>query len=120
MACKFTVDCWMTNDSESSEVDHGFINNVYTAPAKLVLLGPKLSTVPTSYHSESEVEHERAEKVADKPATNGTALHVVRNTPDSYSRSCTRFERESRAIHRGSMKSDRVILCKIFPRARHP
>ena len=29
------------------------------------------------YHSDSEVEHE---KVADKPATNSTALHVVRDT----------------------------------------
>jgi hypothetical protein len=27
------------------------------------------------------VEHEPADKVTDKPATNGTALHVIRDTP---------------------------------------
>ncbi|KAF8263858.1 hypothetical protein EI94DRAFT_1500667, partial [Lactarius quietus] len=35
MAYKFIVDGrWMTNDAEPTEVDHGFINNVYTAPPK--------------------------------------------------------------------------------------
>ena len=79
MAYKFIVDGrWMTNDAEPKEVDHGFINNVYIAPPKPVLPEPELqaepSTAPPSYHSESEVEHEPAEKVAEKPATNGTAL----------------------------------------------
>ncbi|KAH8982944.1 hypothetical protein EDB86DRAFT_3085813 [Lactarius hatsudake] len=46
-----------------------------------VLPEPEPSTAPPSYHSESEVEHEPAEKVADKPTTNGTILHVVRDTP---------------------------------------
>jgi len=71
----------MTNDAEPTEVDHGFVNNVYTAPPKPVLPEPEPSTAPPSYHSESEVEHEPVEKVADKPATNGTALHVIRDTP---------------------------------------
>ena len=86
MAYKFIVDGrWMTNDAEPTEVDHGFINNVYTAPPKPVLPEPEPqaepSTAPPSYHSESEVEHEPAEKVTEKPATNGTALHVIRDTP---------------------------------------
>ena len=45
---------------------------------------PNLPRPP--YHFESEAEHEPAEKVAVKPATNGTALHMVRDiltpTPD--------------------------------------
>ena len=36
--------------------------------------------LPSSYHSKSEVEHEPSAKVTDKPATNGTALHVVLDT----------------------------------------
>jgi hypothetical protein len=81
MAYKFIVDGrWMTNDAEPTEVDHGFINNVYTAPPAppkpTVLPEPEPSTAPPSYHSESEVEHEPAEKVA---ATNGIA--VIRETP---------------------------------------
>ena len=82
MAYKFIVDGrWMTNDAEPTEVDHGFINNVYTAPAKPALPKPEPSTAPPSYHSESEAEHEPADKVTDKPATNGTALHAIRDTP---------------------------------------
>lgn len=86
MAYKFIVDGrWMTNDAEPKEIDHGFINNVYTAPPKPVLPEPEPqaepSTAPPSYHSESEVEHEPIEKVAEKPATNGTALHVIRDIP---------------------------------------
>ncbi|KAI9455779.1 hypothetical protein BJY52DRAFT_1278563, partial [Lactarius psammicola] len=71
----------MTNDAEPTEVDHGFVNNVYTAPPKPVLPEPEPSTAPPSYHSESEVEHEPVDKVADRPTTNGTALHVVRDIP---------------------------------------
>ncbi|KAH8997046.1 hypothetical protein EDB86DRAFT_3076975 [Lactarius hatsudake] len=82
-AYKFVVDGrWVTNDAEPTEVaPGGFVNNVYTAPPKPVLPEPEPSTAPPSYHSESEVEHEPAEKVADKPTTNGTILHVVRDTP---------------------------------------
>jgi hypothetical protein len=46
-----------------------------------VLPEPALSSAPLSYHSELEVEHEPAEMVADQPATIGTTLHVVRDTP---------------------------------------
>ena len=82
IAYKFIVDGrWMTNDAEPTEVDHGFVNNVYTAPPKPDLPEREPSTAPPSYHSESEVEHEPAEKVADKPTTNGTAVHVVRDAP---------------------------------------
>ena len=72
---KFIVDGrWMTND-EPTEVDHGFVCNVYTAPAKPVLPEPEPSA-PLSYHSEMEVE------VADKPTTNGSAFPpVVHETP---------------------------------------
>ncbi|KAH9027947.1 hypothetical protein EDB85DRAFT_77158 [Lactarius pseudohatsudake] len=82
-AYKFVVDGrWVTNDAEPTEVaPGGFVNNVYTAPPKPVLPEPEPSTAPPSYHSESEVEHEPAEKVADKPTTNGSILHVVRDTP---------------------------------------
>jgi hypothetical protein len=71
IAYKFIVDGrWMTNDAEPTEVDHGFVNNVYTAPPKPVPSEPEPSTAPPSYHSESEVEHEPAEKVAaDKLTT---------------------------------------------------
>ncbi|KAI0278555.1 hypothetical protein BGY98DRAFT_879514, partial [Russula aff. rugulosa BPL654] len=35
IAYKFIVDGrWMTNDTEPTEIDHGFVNNVYTAPSK--------------------------------------------------------------------------------------
>ena len=82
IAYKFIVDGrWMTNDAEPTEVDHGFVNNVYTAPAKPVLPEPEPSA-PPSYHSETEVEPEPAEKVADEPTTNGTALlPVIHETP---------------------------------------
>ncbi|KAI9433323.1 hypothetical protein H4582DRAFT_1002625 [Lactarius indigo] len=82
-AYKFIVDGrWVTNDAEPTEVaPGGFVNNVYTAPPKPVVPEPEPSTAPPSYHSESEVEHEPAEKVAEKPTTNGTVLHVVRDTP---------------------------------------
>lgn len=95
MAYKFIVDGrWMTNNAEPTEVDHGFINNIYTAPPKpstptpapvLPEPGPEPSTAPPSYHSESEVEHEpAAEKVtadaADKLAV-PVDVDVVRDTP---------------------------------------
>jgi hypothetical protein len=71
IAYKFIVDGrWMTNDREPTEIDHGFVNNVYTAP-------PKPPTIPLSYHPEPAVEPEHAEKVpvaADKPVANGSAL----------------------------------------------
>ena len=64
----------MTND-EPTEVDHDFVCNVYTAPAKPVLPEPEPSA-PLSYHSETEVE------VADKPTTNGSVFPpVVHETP---------------------------------------
>ena len=73
---KFIVDGrWMTND-EPTEVDHGFVSNVYTAPAKPVLPEPELSA-PPSYHSETEVEPEPAENIADKP----TVVHETPTTP---------------------------------------
>lgn len=80
IAYKFIVDGrWMTNDKEPTEVDHGFVNNVYTAPQKPPS-PPQLDT-PLSHRSESEVEHADAEKVpvdADKPVANGSAIPTAR------------------------------------------
>ena len=82
IAYKFIVDCrWMTNDAEPTEADHGFVSNIYTAPPKRDLPEREPSTAPPSYHSESEVEHEPVEKVADKPTTTGIAVHVARDAP---------------------------------------
>jgi len=86
IAYKFIVDGrWVTNDAEPTEIDNGFVNNVYTAPPKPPSQEPQLPT--PSYRSESEVEPEHAEKVpvdADKPVANGYALdepHEVPTTP---------------------------------------
>ena len=90
MAYKFIVDGrWMTNNAEPTEVDHGFINNIYTAPPKppapavLPEPVPEPSTAPPSYHSESEVEHEpAAEKVsADDKLAVPVDVDVIRDTP---------------------------------------
>ena len=82
IAYKFIVDGrWMTNDTEPTEIDHGFVNNVYTAPPK-----PQQAVVPPSYHNEPEVEPEHVEKVpghADKPVENGSALGEPREAPIS-------------------------------------
>ena len=80
IAYKFIVDGrWMTNDAEPTEVDHGFVNNVYTAPSKPPI--PEPQHIP---HSDSEVEPEHVEKVprhADKPVENGSALGESHGTP---------------------------------------
>ena len=90
MAYKFIVDGrWMTNNAEPTEVDHGFINNIYTAPPKppaptvLPEPVPEPSTAPPSYHSESEVEHEPAAvKVsADDKLAVPVDVDVIRDTP---------------------------------------
>jgi hypothetical protein len=73
IAYKFIVDGrWMTNGTEPTEIDHGFVNNVYTAPSKPPTIPPSPSN-----HLEPGVEPEHAEKVpvnADKPVSNGSAL----------------------------------------------
>ena len=85
IAYKFIVDGrWVTNDAEPTEIDNGFVNNVYTAPPKPPSQEPQLPT--PSYRSESEVEpeHRHAEKVpvnADKPVANGYALHEPHEVP---------------------------------------
>ena len=85
IAYKFIVDGrWMTNDTEPTEIDHGFVNNVYTAPPKPPSLAPHLDSTPPSHRSESEVESEHAEKVpvdADKPVANGSALDETHEVP---------------------------------------
>lgn len=85
IAYKFIVDGrWMTNDTEPTEIDHGFVNNVYTAPPKPPSLAPHLDSTPPSHRSESEVESEHAEKVpvdADKPVANGSALDEPHEVP---------------------------------------
>jgi len=72
IAYKFVVDGrWMTNDTQPTETDHGFVNNVYTAPPKPPMPEPQHAVVPPS---ESKVEPEHVEKVptpADKPVENG-------------------------------------------------
>ncbi len=85
IAYKFIVDGrWMTNDTEPTEVDHGFVNNVYTAPPKPPMPEPQHTAVPPSYRKEPEVEPEHVDLVpghADKPVENGSALGVPRETP---------------------------------------
>jgi hypothetical protein len=73
----------MTNDNEPTEIDHGFVNNVYTAPSKPPMPEPQHAVVPPSYHNESEVEPEHVEKVphADKPVVNGSALGEPHEAP---------------------------------------
>jgi Glycogen recognition site of AMP-activated protein kinase len=82
---KFIVDGrWMTNDTQPTEIDHGFVNNVYTAPSKPPVPEPQHAVVPPSYHNESEVEPEHVEKVprhADKPVVNGSALGEPHEAP---------------------------------------
>jgi hypothetical protein len=79
IAYKFIVDGrWMTNDSEPTEIDHGYVNNVYTAPPKPAPQEPKPVPAQPSSPSESpQVEHDHAEKFpeeADKHVANGFAL----------------------------------------------
>ena len=72
---------WMTNDTEPTETDHGFVNNVYTAPSKPPMPEPQHAVVPPS---EPEVEPEHVEKVptpADKPVENGSALGELHEAP---------------------------------------
>lgn len=84
---KFIVDGrWMTNDAEPKVVDHGFVNNLYTAPPKPPLPEPQPAVVPSkppppepqpAIARSSAVEPEHVEKVpgrADKPVENGSAL----------------------------------------------
>lgn len=77
IAYKFIVDGrWMTNDTEPTEIDHGFVNNVYTAPSKPPMPEPQHAIVPPS-PSDSEVEPQHVGKVpgsADKSVENGSAL----------------------------------------------
>ena len=87
IAYKFIVDGrWMTNDREPTEIDHGFVNNVYTAPPSPPSPAPHLdSTLPT-HRSESDVESEHAEEEkvpvdADKPVANGSALDEPHEVP---------------------------------------
>ena len=85
IAYKFIVDGrWLTNDTEPTEVDHGFVNNVYTAPPKPQLLEPQPAIAPSSHRNESAVEPEHVEKVpghADKPVENGSALGEPHKLP---------------------------------------
>jgi hypothetical protein len=82
---KFIVDGrWMTNDTEPTGIDHGFVNNVYTAPPKPPLPEPQPALAPSSYQNGSEVEPAHVEKVpghADKPVENGSALGELREAP---------------------------------------
>ena len=73
IAYKFIVDGrWMTNDTEPTEIDHGFVNNVYTAPPKPPMPEPQHALVPRGV----ELEHvEKAPRHADKPVENGSAPH---------------------------------------------
>jgi hypothetical protein len=86
IAYKFIVDGrWMTNDTEPTEMDGSFINNVYTAPPKPALPKPGQLTAPPSYHSESEAEPEHTDKVpehSDEPATNGSAIDIHHEVPE--------------------------------------
>ena len=85
IAYKFIVDGrWLTNDTEPTEVDHGFVNNVYTAPPRPPLPEPQPAIAPSSHHNESAVEPEHVEKVpghADKPVENGSALEEPHKVP---------------------------------------
>jgi hypothetical protein len=100
IAYKFIVDGrWMTNDAEPTEVDHGFVNNVYTAPSKPASKEPP---APPSYHSETEVEPEpepeRVEKGPDhanKSVANGSALDERHETPAPMAEPTPENERPS-------------------------
>ncbi|KAI0292605.1 hypothetical protein B0F90DRAFT_238613 [Multifurca ochricompacta] len=96
-AYKFIVDGrWMTNDAEPTEIDHGFVNNVYTAPQKPALQEPIHATAPPSYHSESEAEPEPAEKAqehAEEPVANGSA-HGASHEPPAHEQVPTLIEEE--------------------------
>jgi hypothetical protein len=82
---KFIVDGrWMTNDAEPKVIDHGFVNNLYTAPPKPPSPEPQPAIAPSSYHHESVVEPEHVEKVpgrTDKPVENGSALGEPHEAP---------------------------------------
>ncbi|KAI9452936.1 hypothetical protein F5148DRAFT_1234721 [Russula earlei] len=82
IAYKFIVDGrWMTNDTEPTEIDHGFVNNVYSAPSKPAPPEPKHVTI---LPSEPQGEPDHAEKLPaqdDKPVANGYALDEPQNVP---------------------------------------
>ena len=88
IAYKFIVDGrWMTNDTEPTEIDHGFVNNVYTAPPTppSPAPAPHLDSTP-SHCSGSDVESKHAEKEkvpvdADKPVADGSALALAPDEP---------------------------------------
>jgi hypothetical protein len=73
IAYKFIVDGrWMTNDAEPTEIDHGYVNNVYTAPPKPALPESEQAADPPSYQEPEHVE--KVPEHADKPPMNGSAL----------------------------------------------
>jgi len=75
IAYKFIVDGrWMTNNAEPTEVDHGYVNNVYTAPSKPPPQEPKPVPAQPSYPSESQVEPDHAEKLPEEHVANGFSL----------------------------------------------
>ncbi|KAI9510991.1 hypothetical protein F5148DRAFT_474272 [Russula earlei] len=82
IAYKFIVDGrWMTNDTEPTEIDHGFVNNVYSAPSKPAPPEPKHVTI---LPSEPQGEPDHAEKLPaqdDKLVANGYALDEPHNVP---------------------------------------
>jgi hypothetical protein len=129
MAYKFIVDGrWMTDDAKPTEVDHGFINNIYTAPPAppkpTVIPEPEPSTAPPSYHSESEVEHEPAEKVTDKPTTNGISDTPTPTAdvapehppvPDNESVPAVEAVREAVSAPTAAIEATQAALAQVAP-----
>jgi len=75
IAYKFIVDGrWMTNNTEPTEIDHGYVNNVYTAPPKPPPQESKPIPAQPSHPSESQVEPDHAEKLPEEHVANGFAL----------------------------------------------
>ena len=84
IAYKFIVDGrWMSNNTEPTEIDHGYVNNVYTAPPKPPPQEPKPIPPQPSYPPESQVELGHAEKLPEEHVANGFTLDEPHDAPTS-------------------------------------
>jgi hypothetical protein len=118
IAYKFIVDGrWVTNDAEPTETDHGFVNNVYTAPPN-----PTRVNAPPAYHSEPETEPE-PEKVlghVDKPAANGSvAVSASHEAPEPTAESApeqtTTVVEEVKAAVSPAVEAAQAAIAQVAP-----
>lgn len=127
IAYKFIVDGrWMTNDTEPTEIDHGFVNNVYTAPPTPPSPAPPHLDSTPSHRSGSDVESEHAEKEkvpvdADKPVANGSALaldepHEVPTPAPAPEEPSTLTETEgAKAVITPTIEAAHVAVAQVAP-----